>query len=102
MFVLGFLAFALLNTAGLLPACTLHLADHGLLHAGDRQVNIAGMFEQVSKFCITISMAGVGLETKLSAMRQTGLKPFVASLIAVVIVAIMVLFLIQTLGIGAE
>jgi uncharacterized membrane protein YadS len=44
-------------------------------------------------------MAGVGLETKFSAMRQTGLKPFAASLLAVLMVAVVVLMLIKATGI---
>jgi uncharacterized integral membrane protein (TIGR00698 family) len=95
LFVLGFLAMALLNTAGLLPTATLHIAQSPLLTPGDRQVNIAGFLEQVSKFCIVISMAGVGLETKFASMRQTGVKPFAASLVAVLIVAGLVLALIK-------
>ena len=98
-FVVGFLGVALLNTCGFLPKLTLHMADGGLLQAGDRQVNLAGWLEQVSKFCIVISMAGVGMETKFASMRQTGLKPFGASLLAVLIVAVLVLALIKALGI---
>jgi uncharacterized integral membrane protein (TIGR00698 family) len=95
VFVLGFLAVALLNTAGLLPKLTVHIAEKGVLNAGDRQVSLAGMLEQISKFCIAISMAGVGLETKFASMRQTGLKPFVASLVAVLVVAGLILALIK-------
>ena len=99
MFVIGFLAVALLNTIGLLPKLTFHIAEGGLLASGDRDWNLAGFLEQISKVCIIISMAGVGLETKFAAMRQTGLKPFVASLIAVLVVAVMILGLIKVLGI---
>jgi uncharacterized integral membrane protein (TIGR00698 family) len=99
MFVIGFLAVALVNTVGLLPKLTLHIADGSLLRAGDRDLNLAGLLEQVSKFCIVISMAGVGLETKFSAMRQTGLKPFVASLVAVLVVAVLILGMLRFLKI---
>jgi uncharacterized integral membrane protein (TIGR00698 family) len=99
VFVLGFLAMALLNTVGLLPKITMHIAESSILSAGDRQVNLAAMFEQISKFCIVISMAGVGLETKFASMRQTGLKPFVASLVAVLIVAGLILGLIKGMAI---
>jgi uncharacterized integral membrane protein (TIGR00698 family) len=95
VFVLGFLAMALLNTAGLLPNVTVHLANTGVVSAGDHSFSLAAKLEQVSKFCIVISMAGVGLETKFSSMRQTGLKPFVASLVAVLLVAALVLGLIR-------
>jgi uncharacterized integral membrane protein (TIGR00698 family) len=95
MFVLGFLAMALLNTVGLLPQMTFHIAHSPVISPGDHQVNMAKMLDQVSKFCIVISMAGVGLETKFLSMRQTGLKPLVASFVAVVIVAALVLGLIK-------
>jgi len=99
MFVLGFLAMALMNTAGLLPKMTVHIPESGVLSPGDRQFNIATLLEQISRFCIVISMAGVGLETKFASMRQTGLKPFVASLIAVLIVAGLILALIKGMAI---
>jgi len=99
MFVIGFLAVALLNTLGLLPKLTLHIADGSLIQAGDRDLNLAALIEQVSKFCIVISMAGVGLETKFAAMRQTGLKPFLASLAAVLVVAVLILGMIRFLRI---
>ena len=73
VFVLGFLAMALLNTAGFLPNMTVHLANTGILNPGDHHFNLAAKLEQVSKFCIVISMAGVGLETKFASMRQTRL-----------------------------
>jgi uncharacterized integral membrane protein (TIGR00698 family) len=101
MFVLGFLAVALLNTIGLLPKMTMHIADGSVVRAGDVNLNLAGLLEQVSKFCIVISMAGVGLETKFAAMRQTGLKPLIASLAAVLVLAVMILGLIRFLHIGA-
>ena len=98
MFVAGFLAMALLKTLGLLPDLTVHVAK-GALNAGDHDLSLAGLAEQISKLCITISMAGVGMETKFAAMRQTGLKPFGASLIAVLVVAGLILALIRALGI---
>ena len=99
VFVLGFLGMALLNTAGLLPQITAHIPASSVLTSGDRHINTASFLEQISKICIVISMAGVGLETKFAAMRQTGLKPFVASLLAVLVVAAMVLGLIRFWGI---
>jgi uncharacterized integral membrane protein (TIGR00698 family) len=96
-FVLGFVAMALLNTFGLLPELTVRHA--AFMAAGPHSVGLASLSEEVSKFCIIISMAGVGLETRFAALRQTGVKPLVASLIAVLVVAVVVLFLIRTLGV---
>ena len=98
MFVVGFLAMALMKTLGLLPDLTIHLTK-GLFHAGDHTVQLSSLAEQISKICITISMAGVGLETKFSSMKQTGLKPFAASLVAVLVVAVLILVFIRALGI---
>ena len=99
MFVLGFLGMALLKTFDLLPHLTFN-GGNGILSAGEHRYGVAQLADYISKFCITVSMAGVGLETKFASMRQTGLKPLVASLIAVIIVAALVLVLIQTFGIG--
>ena len=100
MFVLGFLGMALLRTMGLIPDMTLHLKDAFVFGSGNHDVNLAKAFEEVAKYCIIISMAGVGLETKFSAMKQTGAKPFIASLLAAVLIAALTLALIIWLKIG--
>lgn len=92
-FVLGFIGMALLKTLGLIPEISVH--DSVLLGPGEHTLKLGAAAEQVSKFCVGLCMAGVGLETKLSAMRKTGLKPFVASLLAVGVVAVLVLALIK-------
>jgi uncharacterized integral membrane protein (TIGR00698 family) len=97
VFVFGFLGMALLRTLGCIPEVTVH--DAAFLSAGAHTFSLGMVAEKISRFCIVISMAGVGLETKFAAMRQTGAKPFVASLIAVLVVAGMVLGLIKVLGI---
>jgi uncharacterized integral membrane protein (TIGR00698 family) len=94
MFVIGFLAMALLKTLGWLPDLSVHVVKDAL-QGPNHNVSLAGWAEQISKICITISMAGVGLETKFSAMRQTGLKPFAASLLAVLVLATLILGLIK-------
>jgi uncharacterized integral membrane protein (TIGR00698 family) len=96
-FILGFIAMALLKTFGLIPELT--LKDAAWLGTGAHTVGMATVADQVSRFCIIISMAGVGLETRFAAMRRTGLKPFAASLLAVIVVAVLVLSLIRALGI---
>jgi uncharacterized integral membrane protein (TIGR00698 family) len=98
MFVLGFLAMALLKTFRLIPDLVFHVTE-GTLRPNDPYVSLATLAEQVSRFCIIISMAGVGLETKFASMKQTGLKPFAASLFAVMVVALLTLGLIRALGI---
>jgi uncharacterized integral membrane protein (TIGR00698 family) len=97
-FVVGFLAMALLKTFGLIPDMTFH-GGKGILRAGEHSLRLGVMAEQVSKFCIVISMAAVGLETRFAAMKQTGLKPFAASLLAVLVVTLLMLGLIRALRI---
>lgn len=96
VFVLGFVGMALLNTLGLLPE--LNFRHAALFGAGEHTTTLASVADQLSRFCILMSMAAVGLETKFSAMKQTGAKPIGASLLAVVVVAVMVLMLIKALG----
>ena len=98
MFVLGFLGVALLNTFGLIPAVTFH-GDTRLLNGGEHSYSLAAVAVEVSKFCIVISMAGVGLETKFAAMKQTGLKPLGAAFFAIVVLAVLILVLIRAMGI---
>jgi uncharacterized integral membrane protein (TIGR00698 family) len=95
-FVFGFLAMALLRTMDLLPA--LHFGKSHFFEGGDYP--LAATCDQISKYCIVISMAGVGLETTLSAMKQTGLKPFLASLAVALVITVMILSLIKVLGIN--
>jgi uncharacterized membrane protein YadS len=97
MFVLGFLGMALLNTMGLLPELTFRNA--GWLGTGTHAITLASAAEQGSRFCILLSMAAVGLETRFAAMRQTGMKPFFASFSAVLLLAVMLLGLIKALAI---
>ena len=99
-FVLGFLGMALLKTLGLLPVIATHLPAASVAGVIDWQFNTATVAEQISKFCIVTSMAGVGLETRFSAMKATGLKPFVAGLLAAMVIALFVLGMIHLLHIG--
>jgi uncharacterized integral membrane protein (TIGR00698 family) len=98
MFVLGFLGMALLKTCGLIPDVTFHGGTR-LLNPGEHSYSLATIAETISKFCIVISMAGVGLETKFSAMKQTGLKPLGAAFFAIVVIAGLILVLIRTVGV---
>jgi uncharacterized membrane protein YadS len=53
-----------------------------------------------SNFFIVMSMAGVGLETKFSAMRQTGWRPFFAAAVSALVIASVILGLIRLLHIS--
>jgi uncharacterized integral membrane protein (TIGR00698 family) len=95
-FILGFAALAWLNTLGLLPDLTIRQAP--IFGAGPHTTPLASVADQISRLCILISMGAVGLETRFSAMKQTGPKPIGASFVAVVVVAVLVLLLIKALG----
>lgn len=100
MFIFGFLAMALLRTIGFIPDVTLHMGETAFLWNGNHDVQLSRVFEELSKYCIIISMAAVGLETKFSAMRQTGFKPFLASALAAILIAVLTLALIFLLKIA--
>jgi uncharacterized integral membrane protein (TIGR00698 family) len=109
-FVLGFLALAFLRTKGWLPDFPVHFPDQttaavttagtsGVAPAG-QQYSLPAVAQVCSGFCIVMSMAGVGLETKLKTMKKTGLKPFLAATISAVVIAVVVLALIKLLKIA--
>jgi uncharacterized integral membrane protein (TIGR00698 family) len=80
-FLLGFLALALVNSAGLVPD------------------DVATLFTRISQVLIVMALVGVGLTTKLSALRQTGLAPFVMGLAVAVMLAIVSLALFVAIGV---
>ncbi|HEY2081560.1 MAG TPA: YeiH family protein [Verrucomicrobiae bacterium] len=99
-FVFGFLAMALLRTLGWLPDLTVHLPSAAW--AGDvrQNLDLGECAHKCSTFFLGMSMAAVGLETKVSALRRTGLKPLLAGFISSVAIAIAILVLIKLLGIA--
>ena len=87
VFVIGFLVVALLNTVGAI-AWLGTLLHRDLAH--DLQV--------VSRFLILVALSGVGLSTRLSAMRRIGATPFLVGLATAATTAIASYFLILWLG----
>lgn len=100
-FVLGFLLLAFLRTKGWLPDITVHFPNQ-MAAAGttDKQFNLPQVAQACSGFCIVMSMAGVGVETKFKAMKQTGLRPFFAATLSALIIATVVLVLVKALAIS--
>jgi uncharacterized integral membrane protein (TIGR00698 family) len=99
-FVFGFLALALLRTLGWLPDLTVHLpAAAGVGHV-ERDFSLASVAQIGANFFIVMSMAGVGLETKFSAMRQTGWRPFFAAAASALVIASVIFGLIKLLNIS--
>jgi uncharacterized integral membrane protein (TIGR00698 family) len=80
-FLLGFLAMALLNSAGLIPS------------------SLGDVFIRASQTLIVMALVGVGLSTKLAALRQTGLRPFLMGLFVAVMLAFVSLSLFTLLGV---
>jgi uncharacterized integral membrane protein (TIGR00698 family) len=87
LFVVGFLALALFNTLG---------GIHALSRATGWDIPQAIQF--VARFLILVSLAGVGLSTRLAAMRRTGLRPFYVGLATATATAGASLLLLQWLG----
>jgi uncharacterized integral membrane protein (TIGR00698 family) len=82
LFVLGFLALALLRSTG-------------LIHP-----NVAALLDEIAKALILVALAGVGLNTRLAQLRAIGLTPFFAGLATAAVLAALSLMAILSLGIA--
>lgn len=74
-FILGFLAFALINSLGIIP------------------VAVSGALKSLSKFLMVAALAAIGLNTSFKDMKKSGIQPMIHGFIisaAVVVVAITV------------
>ena len=80
-FLIGFLALALLNSAGFIP------------------IDLATLLTRVSQVLIVMALVGVGLTTKISALRQTGPAPFLMGLAVAVMLAVVSLGLFVLIGV---
>jgi len=82
-FILGFLAFSLLNSIGLIPA------------------GFSSTLKMISKFLMVASLAAIGLNTNFSDMKKAGPAPMLHGFIIsalVVIVAIAVIYFEKIVG----
>lgn len=82
LFVLGFLAMALVRTLGLVSPDTATLVD------------------RAATTCILVALAGVGLSTRVGQMRTIGATPFVLGLGTAALLAVLSLALILAVGLG--
>jgi len=82
LFVLGFLAMALLRTVGVIQPAT------------------AALLDEAAKALILVALAGVGLNTKVAQLRSIGPTPFVAGLATMSVLAAASLAAIVGLGIA--
>jgi len=87
LFVLGFLLVALLNTVGVLAWLGSRLG-RALPHD----------LQAVSRFLILVALSGVGVSTRINAMRRIGATPFLVGLATAATTAITSYFLIRWLG----
>lgn len=81
LFVLGFLGMAVLNSLDVFPDA------------------VRNGIRMISQFLIVAALAGVGLETNLSAMKRIGFQPFYAGLCAAFFMAAVSFGLITIMGI---
>jgi uncharacterized integral membrane protein (TIGR00698 family) len=92
LFVLGFVAMALLRTVG-------ELGDRpfGML-APETWASIIDVTSATSTFCLTIAMATVGLGTNLRRLQKLGLKPLAIGLVAAATVGVVSALMIRMLA----
>ena len=86
-FVVGFLALALLNSVGVLGSLSQALGR-----------DVAADARAASKLLVLVALAGVGLGTRLSVMRRTGLRPLAVGFATAVTVSVLSLLLIRRIG----
>ncbi len=82
LFVLGFLALALLRTVGVI------------------QPSAAAVLDEIAKALILVALAGVGLNTRIAQLRTIGLTPFFAGLATASVLAALSLAAVIGLGIS--
>jgi uncharacterized integral membrane protein (TIGR00698 family) len=87
LFVIGFLLMAALHSVGLFRWLS------GRIHA-----DLDKIFGEAARAMILVALAGVGLSTRIAAMRRTGLKPFVLGFVVALATSGASLLLIRFLG----
>ena len=99
-FVLGFLGMTIIRSVGV--ALGVLPADTANPPAGmEAATAILKLLDEVARFCIIMALAAVGLGTRFSDMRKTGLKPFVVGLCVAAVLALFSLSVIAVTGLGA-
>lgn len=87
LFVLGFLAMAALQSAGVLRELSIRMGR-----------DIASDAQWWARVLILVALAGVGLSTKVAAMRRAGLRPFYIGLAVAAATSAVSLLWIHTVG----
>ncbi|CAM3274154.1 putative sulfate exporter family transporter [Filibacter tadaridae] len=97
LFVIGFLALALIRTIGDLTVTNTGSA-FGFLDPSTWQDFYNSWSSFGSKYMLGLAMAGVGLSTNFKVFKGLGIKPFYIGLIAAVSVGLVSLLLVSTFG----
>jgi uncharacterized integral membrane protein (TIGR00698 family) len=87
LFVVGFLAMAALQSAGVLRSLSIQIGH-----------DVAALAQNWARILILIALAGVGLSTKIAAMRRAGLRPFYIGLTVAAAVSAVSLLWIRLVG----
>ena len=87
LFVVGFLLMALLNTFGVFRRLSPYAG-------GD----LSKILQDSARVLILVALAGVGLSTRIEAMRRTGARPFWIGFAAAIVTSATSLLLIRLLG----
>jgi uncharacterized integral membrane protein (TIGR00698 family) len=97
-FVIGFLLMTLVRTVGV----ALGVLPQDVNHPGQLQgaANVLIFVDEIAKFFILMALSAIGLSTDASAVRRTGIKPFVLGVGVASILAIFSLGLILLTGLG--
>lgn len=96
-FVLGFLAFALIRTAGDSAAAGGALAL-GIFDAGTWASLTGRLANFASVYLLGTAMAGVGLNSSIKVLRELGGRPFIVGLVSAVVVGGVAVALAFTFG----
>lgn len=79
-FILGFLALAIINSVGLIPA------------------SVSNFMKELSKFLMIAALAAIGLNTNFSDMKKSGVSPMVHGFIISALVAIVAIAVEYIMG----
>lgn len=96
-FVWGFLAFAIINTIGLIPTLQFELSEYLAGNARHVSVAVGDVFQVAGKILLTIAMAAIGLEVNIRQIGGVGAKVIIAGVLSTVALGAVSLALIHFL-----
>lgn len=97
LFVIGFLALALIRSFGDFGVNE-HGAAYGILSPEKWSLFHSNVSTIGSSYLLGISMAAIGLSTNLRVFKKMGLKPFVIGIVAALSIGLVSLIMVQLLG----